>query len=72
MTSVAQPLDRSYMRTYTSLLRQHVGKHFAELFIANSEDFNIKKGLAANRALLPRWVEATMKELMQRADIHKL
>eukprot|EP00971_Amphidinium_carterae_P201702 4002358-Amphidinium_carterae.2 len=38
MTSVAQPLDRSYMRTYKSLLRQHVAKHFAALYIANSED----------------------------------
>eukprot|EP00971_Amphidinium_carterae_P107490 2129134-Amphidinium_carterae.1 len=28
MTSVAQPLDRSYMRTYRSTL--HVAKHFAE------------------------------------------
>eukprot|EP00971_Amphidinium_carterae_P255009 5062353-Amphidinium_carterae.1 len=57
------------MRTHKSLLRQHAAKHFAELYIANSEEFEVKKGFAGNRALLP---EATTKELTQRTDIHKL
>eukprot|EP00971_Amphidinium_carterae_P242594 4816729-Amphidinium_carterae.2 len=51
-----------------SLLRQHVAKHLAELYIANNEKFKVKKGLAAHRALL-QWVKATVKELMQRTDI---
>eukprot|EP00971_Amphidinium_carterae_P020386 401844-Amphidinium_carterae.1 len=44
MTSVAQPLDTSYMRTCESILGQFVAKHFAELYIANNEEFEVKKG----------------------------
>eukprot|EP00971_Amphidinium_carterae_P176382 3497250-Amphidinium_carterae.1 len=72
MTSVAQPLDRTYMRAYKSILRKRVAKHFVDLNIANNKNFAVKKGLAANRTLLPRWIEATVEELVQSPDVHAL
>eukprot|EP00971_Amphidinium_carterae_P025309 499755-Amphidinium_carterae.1 len=56
-----------HKRTCKSLLRQHVAKHFAELHIANNEEVRCQE-----RPQVLQWVEATMKELMQQTDIHKL
>eukprot|EP00971_Amphidinium_carterae_P070667 1397456-Amphidinium_carterae.1 len=64
-TSVAQPLDRAYMRPMKCAVKRAAGKSCAEDCLANPGDFSIAVVLAANRPKLHIWFHDAMEFVMQ-------